>query len=680
MTRQMQVLQFIGLFALCVMLLAGGGYGQSQSTATAFPPVAINAFGSYPDPIEDGVVERTQTPAKLSPSMDLMTQRLLILNDASGQQVLRAEFRVRGGPIPNRDNFVNVYFMRIDVDRDSSTGRRNPEFGFGEDISMVATFVRGSAPKYEVRIWPARGGDIPAATLPATASVDSDRSILSIQIPLATLAARYQQIRGSAVAYKRPAGGSPGSHYLTALQNQQDNSTFLNKAIYAVNTKTIETDPTAPADDDLVNKLGFEHCLTREWLLSPDLPLDQAQAVFLNLRVEFIDSSRFHYHVRFPSGVNEETIVSQLKAAGFKVVEGNCPDFLLDAPNDQSFPMQWGLRNQGQSHPVGRGGDRNGSSGADIGISRAWDEGLMDSSSVLIAVIDSGVDLTHPDLMANLRPELGLDLIRNDGTPEDNIGHGTFVASIIGATGNNVADITGVNWKAAIVPLKAADKLSFWDRVIRLIFAITWDDFLHAMDHAIQLKENGYNLRVINLSAGGPLRSDLLPVAISAAGEKGILFVTAAGNDGLNLDSDPLYPCAYGLDNMICVSASTDGDQLANFSNYSSTLVHLAAPGEDVVGLIPAGLRPESETLLANAESRAMSATFAVSSGTSFAAPHVTGVAALLFASCPVTITVAEVKQAILNAVERLPALEGKVVTGGRLRWPEKLPAACQGR
>jgi len=677
-TRQLRFVRALAALGLALVLLAGsGGYGKSQQTATAFPRVAINAFGSYPDPIEDGVVERTQTPAKLSPSMDLLTQRLVILKDQSGQDVLRAEFRVRGGPIPTRDNFVSVYFMRIDVDRDASTGRRNPEFGLGEDISMVATYVRGSAPKFEVRIWPARGGDIPAATLPATASVDSERNILSIQIPLATLAARYQQIRGSAVAYKPSAGNSLSSHALTALQAQP---AFLENPIFASNTKSIVTDPNAPADDDLMNRLGFEHCLLREWLLSPDIPLDQAQALFGQLRVGFIDATRFHYHVTFPSAANEETLASQLRSAGFQIVERNCPMFLQDAPNDPAFVMQWNLRNQGQSHPVGRGGEHQGSSGADIGISRAWDQGRTDSSSVLIGVIDSGVDLTHPDLTANLRPELGLDLIRNDGTPEDNIGHGTFVASIIAATGNNVADITGVSWKSAIVPLKAADKLSFWDRVIRLIFAITWDDFLHAMDHALTLREGGHNLRVINFSAGGPLRSDLLPMAISAAGEKGILFVTAAGNDGLNLDSDPIYPCAYDLENLICVAASTDDDRLAAFSNYSSTLVHLAAPGEDVVGLIPTDLRPESETLLANQESRAMSATFAVSSGTSFAAPHVTAVAALIFAGCPETITVTEVKQAILEAAERMPTLEGKVLTGGRLRWPDKLPEACQDR
>jgi hypothetical protein len=676
-TRQLRFVRALAALGLALVLLAGsGGYGKSQQTATAFPRVAINAFGSYPDPIEDGVVERTQTPAKLSPSMDLLTQRLVILKDQSGQDVLRAEFRVRGGPIPTRDNFVSVYFMRIDVDRDASTGRRNPEFGLGEDISMVATYVRGSAPKFEVRIWPARGGDVPAATLPATASVDSERNILSIQIPLATLAARYQQIRGSAVAYKPSAGNSLSSHPLTALQAQ---SGFLENPIFASNTKSIVTDPNAPADDDLVNKLGFEDCLEGERLISRDLPPDEAKVVITRLGGVVEDESRFHIHATFKSETEAKANEPVLKAT-FKIVEKNCPMFLVSAPNDPAFVMQWSLRNQGQSHPVGRGGQRNGTSGADIGISRAWDQGRTDSSSVLIGVIDSGVDLSHPDLKSNLRSELGLDLIRNDGTPEDNIGHGTFVASIIAAAGNNTADLTGVSWKAAIVPLKAADKLSFWDRVIRLIFAITWDDFLHAMDHALTLREGGHNLRVINFSAGGPLRSDLLPMAISAAGEKGILFVTAAGNDGLNLDGDPIYPCAYGLANMICVAASTDEDQLASFSNYSANLVHVAAPGVDVVGLVPTGLRPDSESLLGNAESRALSTTVAVSNGTSFAAPHVTAVAALIFASCPETITVTEVKQAILEAAERMPTLEGKVLTGGRLRWPDKLPEACQDR
>jgi len=179
---------------------------------------------------------------------------------------------------------------------------------------------------------------------------------------------------------------------------------------------------------------------------------------------------------------------------------------------------------------------------------------------------------------------------------------------------------------------------------------------------------------VLNFSAGGPLKSELLDDVIRLAGERGILLVTAAGNDGRNVETNPIYPCAYGEANMICVAASTDEDKLASFSNFSPNLVHLAAPGADVVGLIPATLKVESETLIGNAESRRLAGGIAVSNGTSFAAPHVAGVAALLFANCPATITVAEIKRAILESVERKPELAGKVQTGGRLRWPAGSP------
>ncbi|HEX8162228.1 MAG TPA: S8 family serine peptidase [Pyrinomonadaceae bacterium] len=314
-------------------------------------------------------------------------------------------------------------------------------------------------------------------------------------------------------------------------------------------------------------------------------------------------------------------------------------------PNDPLFNEQWSLQNTGQ---------REGKSGADICATRAWAK-TTGSNKVVVAVIDTGVDYSHTDLAGNIwtRPaglapyrdaELGtfddrhgFDASDMDGDPMDDNGHGTHCAGIVGAEGNNGDGITGVNWHVQIMPLKFLDASGRGS----LRAAI------ECINYVIARKRDGVNVLVISASWGSNFGSRALREAISRAGEEGILFVAAAGNDSTNNDRLPHYPSNYDLPNVLAVAALDRRDNLARFSNFGAKSVHIAAPGAEILS-----------TWLNNE--------YEEHSGTSMATPEVSGVAALVLAANP-DLTVAELRARLLGSVDKIPALEGKVASGGRL-------------
>ena len=201
---------------------------------------------------------------------------------------------------------------------------------------------------------------------------------------------------------------------------------------------------------------------------------------------------------------------------------------------------------------------------------------------------------------------------------------------------------------------------------------VSWGNFLKAMEYLFVQKRGGLNIRLINFSGGGYSisfegvvgGSRSVQRAMDLAEQEDILFITAAGNHGRNIDREPFYPGSYQNPNIITVAASTSEDRLAGFSNYGLA-VDLAAPGEDIISLIPGRWAP----FLAEPNTRGLDNFVGVSRGTSFAAAHVTGMAALLFSLYPEKSAV-EIKEMILASVERKAAFGGKVSSGGRLRWP----------
>jgi subtilisin family serine protease len=314
-------------------------------------------------------------------------------------------------------------------------------------------------------------------------------------------------------------------------------------------------------------------------------------------------------------------------------------------PNDPMFGEQWSLANSGQ---------RGGSAKADISALAAWEK-TKGTDQVVVAVIDSGVDYTHPDLIKNMwvRPPNmarysddqlgtiddahGFNAVDNTGDPMDDNGHGTHCAGIIGAEGDNNEGIAGINWKLQIMPLKFIDANG----------SGTTKDAIKAINYVIDRKRAGVNVRVISASWGSTAKSKALEDAIREAGEEGILFIAAAGNSSADSDRSPHYPAGYNLPNVISVAALNRKDELASFSNYGAKSVHLAAPGAEIL-------------------STWLNGTFEEHSGTSMATPEVAGVAALVL-SVESKISVKELRQRLFDSVDPLPQLKGKVATGGRL-------------
>ncbi|MEZ5429149.1 MAG: S8 family serine peptidase [Pyrinomonadaceae bacterium] len=320
-------------------------------------------------------------------------------------------------------------------------------------------------------------------------------------------------------------------------------------------------------------------------------------------------------------------------------------------PNDPMFEEQWALNNIGQN---------GGKEKADVSALKAWLK-TQGSEEVVIAVLDSGVDYTHPDLVKNmwLRPDNipqytddelgtfndlhGFNATDNLSDPMDDNGHGTHCAGIIGAEGNNNEGISGINWKVEIMPLKFIGRGGFGST----------KDAIEAINYAIDRKRAGVNVRVINASWGSTLYSKPLEDAIRAAGEEGILFVAAAGNNSTNNDKSPHYPSNYKLSNVISVAALDRNDQMASFSNFGPKTVHIAAPGKDIL-------------------STWLNDQYREASGTSMATPYVAGVAALILASEP-DLTVEQLRQRVLASVDKLDSLDGKVENGGRINAAKAL-------
>jgi subtilisin family serine protease len=269
-------------------------------------------------------------------------------------------------------------------------------------------------------------------------------------------------------------------------------------------------------------------------------------------------------------------------------------------------------------------------------------------------VVDTGIDASHPDLAPNVWTNPGesgggretngrdddgngriddvhgWDFVQSDAQPQDGNGHGTHVAGTIAARGNDATGVAGVSWSAALMPL----------RVLGDDGSGYVSDAVSAYSYAAR---NG--ARVVNASLGGDSFSRAERDAIAAA--PNTLFVVAAGNDSSNDDVTPAYPCDYDLANVICVAASDRDDTLASFSNYGATNVDLAAPGVDIASAWPGGR-------------------YAWLDGTSMATPHVTGAAALLIAH-DAGLSVAGLRTALLSSADPVPALAGRVETGGRL-------------
>ncbi|HEX8854063.1 MAG TPA: S8 family peptidase [Thermoleophilaceae bacterium] len=322
------------------------------------------------------------------------------------------------------------------------------------------------------------------------------------------------------------------------------------------------------------------------------------------------------------------------------------PDFFQFAsattPDDPYYSLDYAVVNSPQGH--------------DIDAPDAW--GTRTSCSK-VATLDTGVDTDHPDLTANIlktsdKPNndkdddhngyvddtYGWNVINGKGSGEDDNGHGTHVAGIIGALGNNANGIAGVCWSTKIVPVKFMNSKGKGSTSNAI-------DGIHYAVHA--------GVKIINCSFGSSAKSSSLEDAVQYAKSNGVLIVVAAGNDSENIDKSPIYPASYTDGNILTVAASTSSDTLASFSNYGPKGVDVAAPGDSIFSTYLGG---GYKTL----------------SGTSMAAPYVSGVAALLRKQ-ESDATYSDLRTAIRQHVDKPPALNGKDVYDGRLNASKALGA-----
>lgn len=364
-------------------------------------------------------------------------------------------------------------------------------------------------------------------------------------------------------------------------------------------------------------------------------------------------------HLRVPEGIGTAEAIAALVSSPFvEYAEPNYIRHLLVDPNDTRFSELWALRNIGQSH---------GTADADIDAPEAWDI-FTGSADTIVAVIDSGIDYSHPDLQANIWvnadeiPGNGIDddcngyvddyqgwnFVSGNNNPMDDyawVYHGTHVAGIIGATGNNDRGVVGVCWNVSLMPLKIFNSSGNTDSV----------KIVQAIDYA---SANG--ARISNNSYAGPDYSITEYNAIQRAKSAGQLFVAAAGNyprfSPKNNDSTPVYPASYDIDNVVAVLATDHNDNLASFSHYGKNSVDIGAPG---------GTNDPSHPT-ADILSAMTGNNYQYLYGTSMATPYVAGTAALAAGKCPL-ITFSQLKSRLLSQTDILPSLANKCVSNGRL-------------
>ncbi|MBF0196909.1 MAG: S8 family serine peptidase [Planctomycetes bacterium] len=321
------------------------------------------------------------------------------------------------------------------------------------------------------------------------------------------------------------------------------------------------------------------------------------------------------------------------------------PDYIqyaIGEPNDTRFEDLWGMNNTGQN---------SNKTGADIEALGAW-EVTTGSKNIIVGVVDSGIAHNHPDLRRNMwvnQGEIpdnniddddngyiddihGYDFCNDDGDPMDDKGHGTHCAGTIGAVGNNSKGVVGVCWKVSLMGLKFLGSNGYGST----------SDAIGCINYA---KDMGAN--ITSNSWGSRGYSSILKSTIAKAGNKGILCIAAAGNNGTNNDSDPFYPCGYNLDCIISVAASDYNDNLASFSNFGEQQVDVAAPGVRILSTV-------------------LNGKYQYYSGTSMAAPHVAGLMALFQSHYP-EMSMNRCKLHLMRSVDQMSSYAGKCVSGGRI-------------
>ena len=308
-------------------------------------------------------------------------------------------------------------------------------------------------------------------------------------------------------------------------------------------------------------------------------------------RIKRLNARGFN-HVRLEKNKSIKEAIDDFKRdPDVEFAQPNYIYYASTVPNDTRYGQLWGLKNTAQTMTAANGPDsptsqgNPGIAGKDMDLENAWST-ITNCSSVVVAVLDTGINYNHEDLAANMwnggvtYPKHGYDFIDNTNDPMDQNGHGTHVAGTIGAVGNNSIGTTGVCWSVKLMAV----------RVLNALGSGSTAQVIQGIDFAV-----ARGAKVINMSLGGGPEDATTDTAfsnsISAARNAGVLVVAAAGNDNVNNDSGSTshisYPCNFTQDNIICVAALAQDYSLASFSNYGAVSVDVGAPGVNILSSWP---------------------------------------------------------------------------------------------
>jgi len=313
-------------------------------------------------------------------------------------------------------------------------------------------------------------------------------------------------------------------------------------------------------------------------------------------------------------------------------------------PDDVLFLAQWGLHNTAQS---------GGLDDADIDAPEAW--GLaIDTSNIVVAIVDTGIDYTHPELQDNMWENPGeiagngidddgngyiddihgIDTVNDDSDPMDDHNHGTHVAGIVGAVGNNTIGISGVSGNVQLMALKFLNEFGGG-------FA---SDAIELLNYITSMRMSGVNVLVANHSWGGGGFSQAMLDAFNLSAALGVSHTIAIGNSSLNNDTSPTYPASYEVPGLVNVAATTPADGLSSFSNFGASTVDIAAPGSEILSTVMGG-------------------DYASYSGTSMAAPFVAGSLVQVLAQDP-ALTPSQARSRLMGTADSLPLVDPHVLSG----------------
>lgn len=408
-----------------------------------------------------------------------------------------------------------------------------------------------------------------------------------------------------------------------------------------------------------------------------------------------------------PGSIEEFFAISE-KIGASDIVESRDNNFVVKTgsfSNDPLLAMQYGIGDAKTSALVrsNGGGYALGPQSADAHLKAdvAWDI-KRDCSAIMVGVLDSGVDSSHPDLVQNLDLDLSRNFVSDAVLADDctqpgisipmgasssivpskfvdENGHGTHVAGTIGAIGNNSIGVSGVCWKARIITLRAMNKCGRG----------TSDAIFAAIDFAAQNK-----IQVLNMSLGGNSNSasvsqgSLAYQMIDQYANSGGLVIAAAGNSNSDNSVNPVLPASINHPALVSVASHNAINVISGYSNYSNTDVHVAAPGEAILSTVPLALDSAAASFFReNAAGLDATAKFKESAmrfpeqgydfkdGTSMASPHVAGVAALVWSMDPSKSNL-EVKNLMLETADKVPDYTSKVVSGRRINLSRAIKAA----